>query len=294
VFAARFWTRRYPVVSGDMPLCASPRRRYHVVQIRHARDMGDGITDPADTGALSALEQGELEREELEELDEALRRLAERIEEIANGPPDVGGETAEWSGKVDETQAETFAATRRRLLELGLRLEDSPVEARRLAELQASVIGALAALEDPAPKPLDKLERFLVQIERGRHVIRDALDERPPCGMDDVHDVATWLAATLQPASQRELAALAGVSLRQFQRWLKAPQGRPPSPRAALVAKLVTVLLRAWTPRGVAEWFRRPRRDLGSLAPVELLGDPIAREEELLAAVRRGRAQHGT
>jgi transcriptional regulator with XRE-family HTH domain len=218
----------------------------------------------------------------VDDLEKLARRLTEFIE--ADGD--------ELSGTVDKAYTDTLAETRRRLAHLGQQLDDDVMDAERVAALRGSIIRALAALETDLG-PIDKLEDFLVELERARHVLRDALDEVPVAEREDTQSLASYLDAALAGLSQSDKARLAGVSTRQFQRWLAASTGRTASHRLALVVRLVHVLSRAWTPAGVSAWFERERRDLDGMTPLQALEDPGA-EQELWRAVRRGRAQHGT
>jgi hypothetical protein len=59
-----------------------------------------------------------------------------------------------------------------------------------------------------------------------------------------------------------------------------------------LAVRLINLLLRAWSPRGVTAWFHRPRPELGNKTPLVALDEHL--EDELLGIARRGRAQHGS
>ena len=106
-------------------------------------------------------------------------------------------------------------------------------------------------------------------------------DERTP------KELARWLAAAVD-VPQRDLAALLGVDLRRFQRWISPrertrPEGEEAS-RLRAVARLVGQLRHAYTAAGVLAWFDRPQRALGGAAPRELLADPLRLPDLMLAA----------
>ena len=87
---------------------------------------------------------------------------------------------------------------------------------------------------------------------------------------------------------QRDLAALLGVDLRRFQRWISARERTQPegeeARRIRALARLVGQLRHAFTPAGVVAWFDWPRPELGGATPRELLGDPVRLPDLLLAA----------
>jgi hypothetical protein len=230
--------------------------------------------------------RGDVQRAQLEEIAEGLEQLSQRLREYAES--EAG---SLWSGQVDPAYVETLEDTQKRLFALGGELDESVLGPERLADLRGSIIRALAALSESESGPLDALERFLLAMEAARHVLRDALDETPITG-GDLRALATYLDTQLVGISQPDKAELAGVSPRQFQRWLKEGQGREPSERLVLAVRLVSLLLRAWSPRGVTAWFRRARPELGDRTPLAALDEHV--EDELLWIARRGRAQHGS
>jgi hypothetical protein len=226
------------------------------------------------------------QRAQLQGIADGLEQLSERLREYAES------ETGSlWSGQVDAAYVEALEDTRKRLFALGGGLDESVLGSERLADLRGSIIRALAALSESESGPLDALERFLLAIEAARHVLRDALDETPISG-GDLQALAAYLDTQLVGISQPEKAELAGVSPRQFQRWLKEGRGREPSERLVLAVRLINLLLRAWSPRGVTAWFHRPRPELGNKTPLVALDEHL--EDELLGIARRGRAQHGS
>jgi hypothetical protein len=145
-----------------------------------------------------------------------------------------------------------------------------------------------AADDKPA---LDTCDALLLNIERIRHVLRDALDEHVTGVANDrglvVRELREWLPNTPWTA----IAELVGVDRRTLNRWAK--QSEPPPRRLALVARLVAILRHAWTEAGILGWFDRPRRDLDERRPRALLGNPAA-EEALIMAARSGRSQYAS
>lgn len=197
----------------------------------------------------------------------------------------------EQAKRLDATQVGQFADTARRLATRWSRELDPLLGDHDLAEIRGIILDGIERRHaEPDLAPIDVMDDLLVRGERIRHILRDALDADPGVDLRDAGAVARALTEWLPRVPQRDLAALAGISLRQFQRWLH--QGGDAPRRLRLVARLVVLLRRAWTPEGVVAWFSRPRRDLGG-APLALLDDPVA-EDDLLSAARRGRAQHGS
>ena len=100
-------------------------------------------------------------------------------------------------------------------------------------------------------------------------------------------ELARWLADTLE-VPQRDLAALLGIDLRRFQRWISARERTQPegeeARRVRAVARIAAQLRHAFTPAGVVAWFDWPRPELGGATPRELLGDPVRLPELVLAA----------
>lgn len=196
--------------------------------------------------------------------------------------------------KLDDSQVENFADTMRRVVtRLSKDLGPLDLDPESLAEIRGVIIGGIEELdtEGDAGSRIDVLEDLLIRGEKIRHVLRDALDADVGADPRDARAMGDSLVDWLPRVPQREIAELAGISLRQFQRWLK--DGGESPRRLALVARLVALLKRAWTPEGVVAWFYRPRRDLDGKAPVDVLDDPAA-EQALMRAVRQGRAQHGS
>jgi hypothetical protein len=223
-------------------------------------------------------------RARLEKYDVDLRHWITRFQEQA-------GALRDENGALDPAQTRLFLTTAKRLaLRIGQNLppELSP---EALAESRRIILEGVAKLDDfDDDRPLDFLDDFLLRAEAVRHFIRDALDEERGDDGSDAQTLVEGLTTWLTDINQVDLAALVGVDPKTLQRWRsKSP---PPSARVRLVYRLVSVLRRAWTPRGVVAWFYRPRLDLDGKAPIEVIDDPEY-EPALLDAARQGRAQHG-
>lgn len=219
------------------------------------------------------------ERAQLEEAEEAVSRWIEALKVQA--------------GKLDHSQVENFAVTARRLAtRLSRDLGPLEIEPEALAEIRGVMLQGIARLDDePDLAPIDVLDDLLIRGEKIRHVLRDALDADVGADPRNAQALSGALVDWLPRVPQREIADLVGISLRQLQRWLK--EGGEAPRRLVVVAQLVVLLKRAWTPEGVVAWFYRPRRDLDGRPPFALLDDPGA-EHALVNAVRQGRAQHGS
>jgi hypothetical protein len=159
--------------------------------------------------------------------------------------------------------------------------------------IHRAVIQAEDAVRRAAePDARDRLRVALESLRQGFAAIAESepiADERSP------KDVVRWLADTTE-VPQNRLAALLGVSLRQFQRWLSTQGAQPDGDdarRARAVARIVNQLRFSLTPSGAVEWFGWPRDDLGGLRPVELLDRPD-RLPELAAIAGSMRSTYAT
>jgi uncharacterized protein (DUF2384 family) len=185
-----------------------------------------------------------------------------------------------------------FRDTARRLIELNDELHEDDFDPRALAEFRGIIIDTIRDVEEADPdQPLDTVDSILVHAEKLRHLVRDAMDGHVGGLGQSSADVMESLRDILPSIGQVELAALLGRSQRQVQRW--ARQTGPAPRRLELVARIAVLLRHSWTEDGVVAWFFRPRPELRGKKPIDLLEDPN-RELDLLAAARRGRAQHGS
>ena len=138
---------------------------------------------------------------------------------------------------------------------------------------------------------LDAADRYLIDLEAVRHILRDLLDEQQPETLRQrAQEIIEMLESWLPSVSAAEIAALLGHSVRQLQR--RRHEEGPASSREQLVARLVAILRHSWTDAGVVAWFHRPRAEFGGQPPLEKLSDPSL-ERELLIAARSGRVQGG-
>src|SRR5215218_4761803 len=144
-----------------------------------------------------------------------------------------------------------------------------------------AVLDAQAAVEDAARDALR------IALERLSHALA-ALGEAEEVGdARTPKELARWLADAIE-VPQRDVAALLGVDLRRFQRWISARERTQPegeeARRLRALARLVAQLRHAFTPAGVLAWFDWPRPELGGATPRELLGDPVRLPDLVLAA----------
>lgn len=226
------------------------------------------------------------ERQELANLErklsEDLAKLREAVEVVAANPNVPA---------VDHEYVRRWAQTARRLSvqvsnELPARLEPEAV-----AEIRKIIINLLDGLERLDPeRPLDAIDRFFVELEAVRHILRDALDEHYGCREDDARPLVAYLHKALPRITQADQARLAGVSTRHLQRLGK--EGGTPPYQLVLAAQLVKLLRYVWNPEGVVAWFYRERTALDGHAPIDVAGDP-GFEGALVSMARQGRAQHG-
>ena len=195
--------------------------------------------------------------------------------------------------EIDGTFDERWEGVAARLRGLRAALEVEDFDKQQLAELSNALLDIRDALDRiDESRDMDAFDALLVQLERIRHVVRDALDEHVSGVRDDIGLVMADLDRWLPHVSRQELAEIAGVDRRTLSRW--ATKTGPPSRRLRLVARLVAILRHSWTEDGVVAWFHRPRRDLDERTPLTALGDRSVDEEALLDAARAGRSQYAT
>ena len=131
--------------------------------------------------------------------------------------------------------------------------------------------GCSAASGEPGAR-----DRLRVALESLRQGFAAIAESEPVADERSAKDVVRWLADTTE-VPQNRLAALLGVSLRQFQRWLSTQGAQPEGDdarRARAVARIVNQLRFSLTPAGSVDWFGWPRDDLGGRRPAELLDQP--------------------
>jgi len=131
----------------------------------------------------------------------------------------------------------------------------------------------------------DRRRDVRVALEQFRHALRDIVEAQPYDDGAPVRDVLARTAGTLA-TSQKTLAELLGVSVRQLQRWLADDGSEPGADDAArirAVGKVVGQLRHSFTGPGVLAWFDREHPVL-KRRPIELLDDPLSYPQVLSAA----------
>jgi hypothetical protein len=227
------------------------------------------------------------ERKQLEDLEGHIEQWQEQLRD------DLAKASAGGVGvPIDPEYVERFVETAQRLSSQVHREVPPDLDPAALAEIRGRLIDGLEALNQlDETRPLDAVNLFVVHAEAVRHIVRDALDGQPEGCESDARQLLEGISTQLPGVSRNELSQLVGVGERQLQRLAK--DGGNPSRRLQLVARLVALLFRSWTPGGVVAWFYRQRGDLGGKAPVEVLDDADF-ERALMLGARRGRAQHGS
>jgi DNA-binding transcriptional regulator YiaG len=189
----------------------------------------------------------------------------DRLAAEAGVPADVGAEVAALAAAVRATPLDRWTAADPYLALL----------------VHRAVLDARAAVED------EERDALRIALERLSHALA-ALGEAEEVGdARSPKELAQWLVSAVD-VSQRDLAALLGVDLRRFQRWISARERTQPdgeeARRLRAVARLAGHLRHAFTPAGVLAWFDWPRPELDGATPRELLADPVRLPELLLAA----------
>lgn len=229
------------------------------------------------------------ERKQLEHLEDQIEQWQEQLQKDLASTTTDGGEI---KLPLDPEYVERFVETAQRLSSRVHKEVPPDLDPAALAEIRGRLIDGLEAINElDETRPLDAVDLFVVHAEAVRHIVRDALDGQPDGDESDARQLLEGISKQLPGISRKELGQLIGVGERQVQRLSK--DGGSPSRRLQLVARLVSLLFRAWTPGGVVAWFYRRRDDLEEQAPIDVLDDANF-ERVLLLAARRGRAQHGS
>lgn len=221
-----------------------------------------------------------------------LTQLDRDVEELKNGFVEVISQLHEVDG--DDTSFEDRwqrIVIRLRQLRHDLRPEDFDKE--QVLSLSAALLD-IADLKDEldGPNRLDALNGLLINFERVRHVVRDALDEHVDGIEGSTGLVTAELLERLPYATRDEVAALLGINRRTLPRWLRSEKA--PSRRLQVVARVVAILRHNWTGEGRVAWFHRPRRDLNGRTPLDLLEANPIDEDALIATARAGRSQYAS
>ncbi len=209
---------------------------------------------------------------------------------------------AESSGKLLDALSQTpvppdylerWQHTASRLSDAINRSVPPSLDPEQVAEIRGELLEILQRVTNQNPKrPLDSVEAALLGLEAIRHVVRDALDQHP-AGAGDARALLHHLEQALPRVGRRELAELLGTSERSIQRTLASSTPVEPGRRLQMVARLVALLRRGWTPEGVVAWFHRPRPELGGRSVLAVIDDANL-EREILELAQHGRAQHGS
>lgn len=215
-----------------------------------------------------------------QELEDVKRTFVEAIEQLQDEP------------EVDESFADRLRALAARLNNLRTDLEPADYDKEQLVALFRALFRIRDAVDEADGEPdLNTCDELLIDLERIRHVVRDALDEHVTGVRQDrglvIEDLKGWLPNT--PLTK--LAELIDVDPRTLRRW--SGQTGPPQRRLRIVARLVAILRHNWTEEGVLVWFDRPRRDLEGRRPRALLDDPNM-DEALIMSARSGRSQYAS
>lgn len=226
------------------------------------------------------------EQQELADLEQmisdGLTRLRDDMEAVAKDSKVPG---------IDPAYVARWLETARRLSVQVSNDLPPQLEPEAVGEIRKIIINLLDALERvDHDRPLDAIDRFFIDSEAVRHILRDALDEYAGCREDDARPLVAYLQQALPRVTQADQARLAGVSTRHLQR-LGKDGGMPPY-QLVLAVRLVKLLRYVWNPEGVVAWFYRERRDLDGHAPIDLAGN-AGFERALIRLARHGRAQHG-
>jgi hypothetical protein len=226
----------------------------------------------------------------IETSEERLERVDHEVDALKTAFVDATQELQHTSG-VDESFAERWQQIKSRLDSIQGHLYSSDYDKDQLAELYQALLAIKDLMNAGKPCDLDTCDELLINIERIRHVVRDALDEHVAGIQSNVGLVIADLERWLPGTPDRVIAGLAGVDRRTVSRWKK--QSGLPKRRLRTLAALVAVLRHDWTEDGIVAWFDRPRRDLDGRAPIALLNDPNS-EQALLSAARSSRSQYAS
>ena len=163
----------------------------------------------------------------------------------------------------------------------------TPLERWTAADPYLALLVHRAVLDARAAADGEGRDALRIALERLSHALA-ALGEAEEVGdARTPKEIARWLAGAIE-VPQRDVAALLGVDLRRFQRWISARERTQPegeeARRLRALARLVAQLRHAFTPAGVLAWFDWPRPELGGATPRALLPDPVRLPDLLLAA----------
>ena len=227
--------------------------------------------------------------------EERLEEVDRRVVAVKEGFVDAISRLQE-SLEVDETFEARWREIADRIKELRHGLQPQDFDKEQVATLGGILLDMRDSIDAVNAAPhfqnLEAFDALLVDLERIRHVVRDALDEYVAGSRQDVglliRDIDEWLSNTPRQA----VAELAGVDRRTVTRW--AGRSSPPTRRMQMVGQLISILRHNWTEEGIVAWFHRPRRDLGGRTPLAVLSSENFDEDMLLSAARAGRSQYAS
>jgi hypothetical protein len=221
------------------------------------------------------------ERNELEQFEGLVAAAAHKLLEASSETP------------VPVDYLDRWQHTASRLADAINRSVPPSLDPEQVAEIRGELLEILQRVADHDPhRPRDSVEAALLGLEAIRHIVRDALDQQAP-GEGDARALVHGLQETLPRVGRKDLAELLGVSDRSIQRILASPTPVEPSRRVEVVARLISLLRRGWTPEGVIAWFHRPRVELAERSVLETIDD-AQNERAIFELARHGRAQHGS
>ncbi len=221
--------------------------------------------------------------------EERLKHVDRELVELQRGFVEAATQLQE-APEVDGSFDERWQRVGERLRTLRSELRPEDFDKDQAVDIYQTLFDVRDTLDRAeSSRDMDAFDQLLVQLERIRHVVRDALDEHVTGVTGDVGLVVKDLDEWLPGTSRETLAELSGVDRRTISRWAK--KATSPPRRLRTVARLVAILRHNWTEDGVVAWFHRPRRDLAGRTPLAVLGDPNFDEDLLIAAARAGRSQ---
>jgi hypothetical protein len=223
--------------------------------------------------------------------NERLERLDREVEELQQGFVEAVGQL-QSAPQVDESHDARWTSIAHRLRHFRTELRPEDYDRNQIAELYTTLFDIRDILDSREQPDLEDLDQLLIQIERVRHVVRDALDEHVTGVAGDIGAVMKELNGWLPNTPQHEIAELVGVNRRTLNRW--ADKSGPPGRRLEIVARLVAILRHNWSEEGIVAWFNRPRRDLDGRTPLALLKQKNFDEDALIQAARAGRSQYAS
>jgi uncharacterized protein (DUF2384 family) len=220
---------------------------------------------------------------------ERLEKLDREVEDLKNGFVEVISELQKVH-EDDTSFSDRWQCINVRLRQLRYDLKPEDFDKDQVLAISKTLLDIYELAE--RRDSLDALDQLLINFERMRHVVRDALDEHVNGVAGSTAEVLNELYARLPDVPQHEVASLVGVDRRTLLRWRDSP--REPTDRLRVIAQLVAILRHNWENEGVVAWFHRPRRELDGKTPLKMLEQSHIDEEVVISAARAGRSQYGS